>query len=66
MRLKGQNKEKWAARVISRWWRTIQVRLREIEAERWLPLDIDPNTANFNDVSRVLKVLDDYALRKLA
>lgn len=29
-------------------------------------MNIDPNTANFNDVSRVLKVLDDYALKKLA
>ena len=29
-------------------------------------MNIDPETANFGDVSRVLKVLDDYALRKLA
>lgn len=64
--LKEKNKEKWAARVIYRWWRKVQVRLREIEAERWLPLNIDPETANFDDVGRVLKVLDDYALKKLA
>ena len=66
LRLKEQNKDKWAARVICRWWRTIQVKLREFEAQRWLPLDIDPETADFKDVDRVLKVLDDYALRKLA
>ena len=29
-------------------------------------MNIDPETANFKDVGRVLKVLDDYALRKLA
>lgn len=64
--LKEQNKEKWAARIIVKWWRKIQTRLRQIEHERWLPLDIDPETANFSDVMRVLKVLDDYALKKLA
>ena len=42
------------------------VRLREIDWERWLPLNIDPDTADFKDVGRVLKVLDDYSLRKLA
>ena len=64
--LKEANKEKWAARVIGKWWRKIQVRLRELDRERWLPLDIDPDTANFGDVTRVLRVLDDYALEKLA
>ena len=29
-------------------------------------MDIDPDTATFKDVGRVLKVLDDYALKKLA
>ena len=42
------------------------MRLRELDRERWLPLDIDPDTANFGDVTRVLRVLDDYALEKLA
>jgi len=42
------------------------VKIREYEAQRWLPLNIDPETANFKDVDRVLKVLDDYALKKLA
>ena len=64
--MKGANKEKYAVRVIQKWWRTMQVRLNEIKAERWLPLNIDPETANFSDVDRVLKVLDDYALEKLA
>ena len=31
-----------------------------------MPMNIDPETANFGDVTKVLKVLDDYALRKLA
>ena len=31
-----------------------------------MPLNINPDTANFADVGRVLKVLDDYALKKLA
>ena len=66
MQLKEANKEKWAARVIGKWWRKIQIKLRENEIARWLPLDIDPNTVNFTDVSRVLKVLDDYVLKKLA
>ena len=64
--LKEQNKEAWAARVIGKWWRREQIKLRQLEKERWLPLNIDPDTANFDDVGRVLKVLDDYALRKLA
>lgn len=65
--LKEERKEHWASRVIGKWWRNkIQVRLREIERERWLPLDINPDTANFGDVGRVLKVLDDYSLKKLA
>ena len=64
--LKEKNKEKWAARIIINWWRKIQLRLRQIEAERWLPLDINPDTADFTDVDRVLKVLDVYALGKLA
>ena len=29
-------------------------------------MDIDPDNCNFDDVNRVLKVLDDYALRYLA
>ena len=64
--LKGANREKWAARVIKKWWRKMQEKLRRLEIERWLPLDIDPEKANFSDVGRVLKVLDDYALKKLA
>ena len=44
----------------------MQVKLKEKELARWLPLDIDPSTANFKDVGRVLKVLDDYVLKKLA
>ena len=44
----------------------MQVRLRQLEYERWLPLDIDPDNCDFKDVGRVLKVLDDYSLRKLA
>ena len=52
--------------MIGKWWRKQQIKLRKLEAERWLPLDIDPDTADFSDVTRVLKVLDDYALRKLA
>ena len=31
-----------------------------------MPLNIDPETANFSDVGRVLRVLDEYALEKLA
>ena len=56
------NKDKWAARIISKWWRKMQNRLKELDRVRWLPLDIDPDKANFEDVNRVLKVLDDYAL----
>lgn len=52
--------------MIIKWWRKIQVRLRQLDIERWLPLDIDPEKADFTDVTRVLKVLDDYALKKLA
>ena len=29
-------------------------------------MDIDPENCNFSDVDRVLKVLDDYALEKMA
>ena len=42
------------------------VKLHEIEQKRWLPVFIDPENADFKDVGIVLKVLDDYALRKLA
>ena len=41
-------------------------RLKELEFLSWLPLDIDPENCNFNDVDRVLKVLDDYAIKKLS
>ena len=67
LQLKEQRKEHWASRVIGKWWREkILPRLRQIERDRWLPLNINPDTANFEDVGRVLKVLDDYALKKLA
>lgn len=66
MMLKNDNRERYAARIIGKWWRRMQVRLEQIKAERWLPLNIDPETANFSDVGRVLKVLDEYALEKLA
>ena len=42
------------------------MRLRELEYLAWLPLDIDPENCNFSDVERVLKVLDDYAIKKLS
>ena len=41
-------------------------RLKELEYLAWLPLDIDPENCNFSDVDRVLKVLDDYAIKKLS
>ena len=44
----------------------MQHKIQKIKDDRWLPLDIDPEKANFDDVARVLKVLDDYALTKLA
>ena len=40
--------------------------MRELEYLSWLPLDIDPENCNFSDVDRVLKVLDDYAIKKLS
>ena len=40
--------------------------LREVEKQRWLPLNLDLENACFDDVSRILNVLDDYALKKLA
>lgn len=38
---------------------------RHQEYLKWLPIDIDPDNCDFKDVDRVLKVLDDYALKKL-
>ena len=40
--------------------------LREVERKAWLPLNLDLEKACFDDVSRILRVLDDYALKKLA
>ena len=65
-RLKEKNREKWAARVICNWWRERLDYWREVERKRWLPLNLDLEKASFSDVSRILKVLDDYALKKLA
>ena len=55
-----------AVPLIQRWWRGRLKRLRELEYLAWLPLDIDPENCNFSDVDRVLKVLDDYAIKKLS
>ena len=33
---------------------------------KWLPIDLDPENCSFSDVDRVLKVLDEYALQKMA
>lgn len=59
-------KEQQAARVIQREIRIYIQKLRIEEQKAWLPLDIDPKKANFSDVEKVLKVLDNYALKKLA
>ena len=50
--------------MIQRCWRAKLKRMREQEYRKWLPLDIDPDNCNFDDVNRVLKVLDDYAIKK--
>lgn len=56
----------WAARTIQRWWKVENAKLKHDAYLRWLPIDIDPENCNFSDVDRVLKVLDDYALQKMA
>ena len=61
-KLKGANKEKWAARTIQRWWKNHIIYLKQEQYKKWLPIDIDPENCDFRDVDRVLKVLDEYAL----
>lgn len=64
-KLKFDNYELWAAKKIQYWWRVVAAEKRHQEYLKWLPIDIDPDNCDFKDVDRVLKVLDDYALKKL-
>ena len=64
-KLKFDNYERWAAKKIQYWWRVVAAEKRHQEYLKWLPIDIDPDNCDFKDVDRVLKVLDDYALKKL-
>lgn len=64
--LKEKNKEAWAARRIQRFVRAKLAIIRHNNYLKWLPIDIDPENCDFTDVDRVLKVLDDFALSKLA
>ena len=65
-RLKEERKEFWAARTIQRWWKVKNEEIQREKYLRWLPAEIDVENCTFSDVDRVLKVLDDYALEKMA
>jgi len=39
--------------------------MKHLEYLKWLPIDIDPENCDFKDVDKVLKVLNDFAIRKL-
>jgi hypothetical protein len=40
--------------------------IREFELRRWLPDDIDLETADYTTVGKLLHKLDDYSFRKMA